>query len=291
MIEKLITIEVIGKQPSEQELKMFPPKMLTKEAIDEAKEAYKKDSITTAVVYLIFAFVSILIVVLHGYIISNDIEWIRTGILRFLINPALISIPIILTLIFVSLAIYKFATTSGTFMPKSPQSLYESIFKDIYLEGLPDNAHEKLKLIVPEMLLIAHDSLKSYIENFQHIISEKQKNVDKTLREEFDKNALLTRDNELVQFGAKNAEVEINKTELLYMNVYETHATIEKTTQWQIVKNNAMMQEKYENYANVTVKLNINCVLLKEDEYWFPYDLVPEIKQVSLSSRIVTEEK
>ena len=200
-IVKLLTFDVIGKQPSEQEAKELLEVQLTETPSSEAAKSNKRTDFAMIARLLFGVCIAVAVAVLCVVIRDKHIVLFTTGSTEVILYPWYLLMASIGTVVFLLvLIISRLYSAFGISLQKSPKTLLKRLFYDVYL---PINSNEfrptdnkyafgQLSKMVPEKLLIAQDSIKTYIETFRTIISREKTAVDAEIKDEYNK-SLLTK--------------------------------------------------------------------------------------------------
>ena len=286
-IEKTIVLKFNYKTPSEEEAKIISTSSIDNK---EIKKAYGSHYRTLAIKWFVFGLICAVIGAVSIFVMNTGIN----GPLSFLISLsenllAVLSIIMPLgSLVFFIFAILYFTKSfiPSSTRPKSPEELFKTLFDDnIYypkksgsvdnLEKWIDFGCKRLCNLVPEELRITQVQFANYylmitkiIERAEKIIKQAIDNESKS-RPDFKgslKNSSIDEDN-------CGISININSIRELYHSVYEVNAVFTKSY--------TCSDSKLNKYATAILEFNIQGILVKSGEYWYPYDLMPELTIVS----------
>jgi len=286
MVKKKIVLEFNYKTPSEEEAKKISGMSLDDK---EFKKSYGSHYRTQAIRGFVFGLICAVIGALSILVMNTGVD----GPLSFLnslsenlLGVISIIMPLGSIVIFIFAIIYftkSFISSPSSTRPKSPEALFKMLFDDnIYFPkkgGSVDKwhslCHPRLCNLVPEELRITRVQLSQYYLMIIKTIEKAEKTIKKAINDECKSNPNLkgSLKNSYMNEDSCGIIITINSINELYHSVYEINAAYTKSY--------TCSDSKSKKYATAILEFNIKSVLVKSGEYWYPYDLMPELTIVS----------
>ena len=278
MDAKSIMIQFNYKKPSPEEAKRISESVIddnvsskSKGSSNAYKTHYRKQSVQFLVAGLICAAIGAISIfaMISG---ANGPLSFLVGLSETLLGVLGVFLPLAGIALIVMGIVYfvKSSVSPSSSYPKSPEALFEMLFFDnIYFVDMSGSAtkmesdlakwdsfaHARLCKLVPEGLRITKEQFKNYCSL-----------IDKTMKSAAE-SALSVKKMNSMSVIKSGMSIGINNIQELYHSVYEVDAVFTKS--YSCYYNN------FKGNATVIFQFNIKGVLVKREDYWYPYDLVP----------------
>lgn len=287
MVEKRVMLEFIYKKPSEEEAKKISEVIIdvkgnsksmgNKDASKYYRKHYRKQTFQFFIgglICVVIGLLSIFVMIFGG---TNGPLSLLNRLSENLLGVLSIMMPLSgLTFIIIAIVFFiksNFSLSSSR--SKSPKVLFKMLFDDnIYfvntrgsLSKVESNiskwksfGYTRLCSLVPEDLRITQEQFNEYCS----MLNKTVKKAEKTVKNALKANAIIAMKNGI--------SISVNNIKELYYNIYEVNALF--TISYYCFYNTP-------NKATAILEFNIKGVLVKNGEYWYPYDLMPELIIVS----------
>ena len=292
MFEKKITLEFSYKKPSEEEAGLISETGADDRQIRKSKDYkdsmksyrnhYRRLSMQYFFGSLVCAAIGVVCIIVMEMGVSGPLSFLNelSGTFVSMIVLFMSLGALVLLIIAIVIFVKSFASPSSSH-PKSPESLLTMLFDDnIYFINERGSASKmetnmvkrdtvgniRLSKLVPEKLRITQDQFREYCSAIDKTFKRAEKTIENAVKRE-------CKSGHYLMGGSNRTKINIHRTIELYYNVYEVYATFANVYD--------CYDKKSRKYAIAVIEFNVKSVLIKNGEYWFPYDLTPELTIVS----------
>ena len=287
MDEKKVMLEFVYKKPSIEDAKKISEIKIedmgnhkskdSKDAAKSYKTHYKKQATQFLIGGLICAAIGAVCIFAMVSGVDGPFSFL-VGLSETLLGVISIIMPLAgLALLVMAIVFFiKMNITPASSRFKSPEALFRTLFDDnIYfvnkigsLTKIESNMAKqssfgcmRLCKLVPEDLRITQEQFNEYCLKLDKTVKKAEKTIE---------HALKTDTMSEMENGVTISVYNINE---LYHNIYEVGAVFTRAYK--------CYYNKFQNNTIAILEFNVKGTLVKSGEYWYPYDLMPDLRVVS----------